>query len=245
MIKMLRILIFSHILLFASFGVYGQNQILKKYRRALENYILTGHETKWHNCDILSADGYTYDGVGQITMPLDNIRQIDMKSTFSSSPCLLINYEVRSKTNLFTLLKFGWRAVNHERLALVLKLTSGISLEVAKNTSYLPYLVAGEADNGREQFLCPSVGHIKPLLVSKMCSPLYLNYKYKAIIIGLLGVTPDLALTSAGVDGTQIRLIKIMSERLKFQPHIKIPDSFEKHANKVCQTQKRTNKLII
>ena len=217
-----------------SFGVNGQGQILKKYRRAIENYIMTGYETTWYNCDILSANGYTFEGVGQITMPLDNIRKIDMKSTISSAPCLLVNYDVRSKTNLLTLLEFGWSAVNHVRLALVLKLRSGISLKVATNTSNLPYLVAAEAESGTEQFLCPRVGHIKPLLVNKMCNSLYLDYKYRAIRIGLLGLLPDFALTSAGIDGTQIRLIKIISERFKFQPHIKIPDSFEKLVNEVC-----------
>ena len=239
---MLWVLILPHVLVLASFGVHGQDPFIKKYRRVMENYIMTGYDATWHNCDMLSADEYTYDGVGQITMSLDKIKEIDMKSTFSSSACLLVNYDVRSKADLFTLLEFGQIAVNHLRLALVLKLRSGISLEVATNTSNLPYSVAGEAESGREEFLCPSVGHIKPLLVNKMCSPWYLNYKNKAIRIGLLGLLPDFALTSTGVDGTLIRLIKMISERLKFQPHIRIPDSFEKLVEEVCQVYKNTNR---
>ena len=223
-------------MLLLSLGVYGQDQILTKYKGAIQNYIMTGYESTWRHCDMLSANIYSYEGVPQVTMDLDKIETLNVKSTFSSSSCLLVIYDVSSKDGLSTLLEFGQNAINYVRLALVIKMRSGITLEMATNTSNLPYLVAAESQHGMEQFICPVVAEVKPRLRHEMCSPSYLDYKNKVLRIGLMGIPPDFVLTSTGsIEGVNIQLIKMMAERLKFTPEINIAASFIAAEDQVCK----------
>ena len=223
-------------MLLLSLEVYGQGQILAKYKGAIQNYIMTGYESTWRHCDLLSANIYSNEGVQQVTMDLDKIKTLNVKSVFSSSACLLVIYDASSKSGLSTLLQFGQNAINHVRLALVIKMRAGITLEMATNTSNLPYLVAAESQHGTEQFICPVVAEVKPRLRHEMCSPSYLDYKNKILRIGLLGFPPDFVLSSTGtIEGVNIRLIKMMAERLKFMPEINIPASFKAAEDQVCQ----------
>ena len=146
-----------------------------------------------------------------------------MKSAFSHSSCLLVNYDVRSEASLSALMDFGWEAINHVRMALVIKVYSGTNLEMASNTSNLPFLVISELEDGRAQFLCPVVGEYKPQLVYEMCSASLLHYQNKILRIGLFGTKPDFVRTpDRALDGSNIRMIKMMSKRLKFYPNITI-----------------------
>ena len=70
------------ILLF-SLGVQGQHHILLKYKKAMQNYLMTGHEMTWHDCDILSANGYSNNDGPQITMSLEKIETLNVKYVFS------------------------------------------------------------------------------------------------------------------------------------------------------------------
>ena len=223
-------------MLLLSLGSYGEDQILSKYKGAIQNYIMTGYESTWRHCDMLSANSYFYEGVPQVTMDLDKIETLNAKSAFSSSACLLVIYDVSSKFDLSTLLEFGQNAINYVRLALVIKMRSGITLEMATNTSNLPYLVAAESQHGMEQFICPVVAEVKPRLRHEMCSPSYLDYKNKVLRIGLMGIPPDFVLTSTGsIEGVNIQLIKMMAERLKFTPEINIAASFIAAEDQVCK----------
>ena len=211
-----------------------ENIFMAKYKDAIQEYIMIGHEEGWQQCDILSSNP-SHDGVPQLSMDLETINKLNIKAAFKYSHCLLVNYGVSSEASLSTLLEFGLKAMNHVRLALVIKMSSGITLETATNTSSLPYLVVAESDSGMEQFLCPVVGGIKPRLGNEMCNPTYLDYKCKALRVGLLGVPPDLILTSTGVEGTNTRLIKMLAEKLKFMPNIKFARSFKLAENQVCK----------
>ena len=234
----------------------GQQEgiFIAKHRDAIQKYIMTGHEEGWQHCDILSENP-SYMGVPQISIKLEKIKTLNIKSAFENSHCLLVNYDISSNASLSTILEFGLEAIEHVRLAVVIKMHSGLTLEAiehvrlavlikmnadnfahrATNISNLPYLVAAESENGMEQFHCPTVGEIKPCLRYEMCYPTYLNHKNKALRIGLLGVPPDLVFTSTGVDGTNIRLIKTMAERLEFIPEIKFATSFIGAIYQVCQ----------
>ena len=83
------------------------------------------------------------------------------------------------------------------------------------------------------------VGKSKPLLDVKMCSESFLDYKSKAVRIGLMGAPPDFVFTSTDlIDGVNMRLIKMMAERMKFKPEISISRSFESAFNQVKGIQK-------
>ena len=109
---------------FFAFGVInllntalGQQSIFfAKYKDAIQKYIMTGHEDGWRHCDILSANP-SDGGLPQISMTLDNIRNLDIRLAFENTQCLLITYDVSSRASLLALLEFGWNAINHVRLA--------------------------------------------------------------------------------------------------------------------------------
>ena len=216
----------------------GQQEgtFIAKYRNAIQKYIMTGHEEGWQHCDILSENP-SYMGVPQISIKLEKIKTLNIKSAFENSHCLLVNYDISSNASLSSILEFGLEAINHVRLALVIKMRSGITLETASNTSKLPYLVAAETENGMEQFLCPIVGEINPQLGNEMCTPSYLDYKRKVLRIGLYGLPPDVIRIpkSTHFVGATPLLIKMMAERLKFIPDIKRPGTWNGAENQVCK----------
>ena len=57
--------------------------------------------------------------------------------------------------DIMQVLPLGWKTVNKKRLSLVLKIGPRIGLNMAANTEKLPFLIAAEMQNGKEQFLCP------------------------------------------------------------------------------------------
>ena len=214
-------------------GTVGQT-FFKKYKAAIENYIMTGEEEgNSQHCDILSAGTHSHVGIAQITMALDKINMLNFKN--SSSKCLLVNYDVTRKADLSALLEFGWATFYHIRLALVVKLHSGLTLGEATNTSKLPYLVAAESSHGKEQFLCPFVGEAEPRLQTDLCAQFYMSYKKKRLRIAFMGILPYVALSENGpIDGTMIQLHKMLAQRLDFQTEIIVPKSFDDVMYKVC-----------
>ena len=205
---------------------------------------MTGHEKGWKQCEILS-DGSSYEAVTQggelsntfldegepqISMDLDKIKTMDIKSAFSSSHCLLVIYHIASNHELEGILDFGRTAFLHVRLALVVKMSSGISLDMAVNTTKLPFLVAAELDNQKEQFLCPVVGKNIPSLQGYMCEPSHADYRFKELRIGAVGMPPywfPLNNNYTNPDGVDIRMIRMLAKRLKFIPKLSVSPNLE------------------
>ena len=167
-------------------------KILQKYKKAIQNYMMTGYEGKWQHCDRLSDNSYYSENEPQITMNLDELRTLNLKAAFAYSTCLLVHYDVSSRASLSALFEFGRKAINHVRLAIVMTMRSGITLEMADYTSNLPYLVAAQLDDGKEQFLCPVVGKREPHVQNSMCDDNFASYKDKTIRFGIIGVPPYL-----------------------------------------------------
>ena len=140
----------------------------------------------------LSDESYYSDNEPQITMNLGEIQTLNLKAAFAYSTCLLVHYDVSSSTTLSALFEFGLKAIDHVRLAMVVTMGSGITLEMANNTSNLPFLVAAQLDNGKEQFLCPVVGKREPHVQNSMCDDNFASYKDKTIRFGIIGVPPYL-----------------------------------------------------
>ena len=69
----------------------------------------------------------------------------------------MVLYYPHHTGDVIKVLPLGWETVHKKRLALVLKMGPGISLERTANTEKLPFLVAAEMENGQEQFLCPGL----------------------------------------------------------------------------------------
>ena len=62
--------------------VSGQGMFLGKYRTQIQNYIMTGHGGGWQDCDILSANTFPAEGTPQISLDLDKINELNIKSAF-------------------------------------------------------------------------------------------------------------------------------------------------------------------
>ena len=225
-----------YLLLFGVFllidGVAGQ-QFLQKHKTAIQNYIMSGEENGWgQHCDMLSAGTHSHEGISQITMALDKINMLNFKN--SSSKCLLVSYDVKSKAELSALLEFGWAVFYHVRLALVLKMHSRVNLGMATNTSKIPFLVAAESSQGKEQFLCPVVGESEPRLQEHFCKPSYASHKNKRLRIVIIEFPPSVVMTAGGKnEGTVLMLLKMLAKRLGFKKEILVPKSFVDAQNMV------------
>ena len=106
-----------------------------------------------------------------MAMTLTNLKTLSKKSAFASMDCLLAIYDIEDKISLSALLEFGWETVQHVRLALVLRMSSGMTLTLAPNTTKIPFLIAAQLEDGTAQFLCPVVGESEPRFEHGMCSP--------------------------------------------------------------------------
>ena len=92
--------------------------------------------------------------------------------------------------SLLALVEFGQRAIQHKRIALVVKLGSGVTLNDIGNTHKLSFLVAAELDNEEEQFLCPVIGQSEPWRQQSMCNESYVSIKDKVLRVGMVGHWP-------------------------------------------------------
>ena len=234
-------LIITVIMLILFKNAFGQHQeqkyFLSEKKDPLQNYIMVGREKGWQDCDILSENSF-YNQVSQISMDLEKVKSLkatNIKSIFASAHCLLVNYQINSEASLSAIMDFGRAAIQHIRLAMIIHLKSGITLNMMKNATKIPFPVAAQLDNG-EEFLCPVVGELVPRIDKNLCKTSYVSYKYKTLRIALIGPMPDFIFTprDGKIEGTGIRLIRMLAQRLKFMPKIQVPSSLNAPVSLVC-----------
>ena len=229
--KLIRAFLLNLGALFLSNITFGTEtrMFLDRYRDEIQEYIMTGHEKGWKNCDILSANTSPHDREPHVSMDLEHIKTLDIKTTFASSSCLLVSYDVEGNESLSTLLDFGWSSFQIVRLALVMKMNSGTNLNMIRNTTKLPFLIAAELEQGKEQFLCPVVGKIAPVLEQEMCDLSHVSYQGKQLRISHIGLPPQFIFdpNSGTIDGTTFRMMRILEQKLNFYAQIVIPNSWD------------------
>ena len=180
-------------ILLLQYEVFGL-ELLSNHQDSIENHMMTGYGKRGSfKCDVLHGLRTLH---GQkikrpsFVVDIDKLDNLDVSSTLASSQCLLVFYHIHSNHSLSTLIKFGWTVVQHKRVALVMKMGSGLTLDMAANTTKLPFLVAAELEDGSEQFLCPVVGQSIPTLQSPMCNHLQLSSRDKILRAATFGVPP-------------------------------------------------------
>ena len=195
--------------------------------------MMTGSETGWQHCDLLTSTSFRDDMTPRVLMDLENMdtfnKQFDQiinHIAFSSSHCLLIAYQVNTEDELSTLVEFGRKTFPYRRIALIITAYSNINLDIVTNSTKLPFLVAVKFDDGETKFLCPVVGEDKLHIDPFMCKLSLVSYQYKSLKIGIIGIDPYFVPIKSGLDGTDIRLLKMLSKRLYFTPEIVTPSSF-------------------
>ena len=126
-------------------------------------------------------------GVIENLITLDRLLTIDLGFLMSSTNCLLALYKADNLQNLTSVIKFGWKATKYKRVALILKLGPGLTLEHAINVTKLPFPIAAETASGEEQFICPFIGEETPIFQGHMCKRQYVSMKKKILRIGMVG----------------------------------------------------------
>ena len=195
--KQLNMILIMAILLFSlPHDCFSQKDpFLAKYGRDIEHFIMNGYSPGWKHCDVIidksEANLQTrFFGERPIfLLEIERLHAIDIQTTFSLSNCLLVSMEVNSNEHIADLIQFGWSVIQRKRLALVLKLGQGLTLDVAKNITKLPFLVAARTQNQRDQFLCPIIGDSNPSFQSVICNT---TYKNKSLRVAVFGVPPDI-----------------------------------------------------
>ena len=66
-----------------------------------------------------------------------------------------------------------------------------------------------------------------------MCDKSYTTYRYKKLKVGILGPPPHFFPTKSGIGGTDIRLLRLLAEKLNFMPDVVVPRTFEQGFNMV------------
>ena len=223
---LLNILIPVVILMFLDKTLGQHNRyFMEKYKEAIQKYLMTGHEDGWDHCDILSANPY-YNGMPQISMDLENIKMLNVKNAFASSHCLLVNYHISDEASLNTLIDFGQNAIQHIRLAVIINMISGITLNMVKNSTKIPFVVAANLDNG-EEFLCPVLGEAISYLKQEFCKSSFISYKNRKLRIALVGPMPEFIFRNFKIDGTSFGLMNMLAKKLNFIPRLKVPGTME------------------
>ena len=205
--------------------VSGQDfgSFLAKYSDAIERYIMAGYGQSWKQCDRLSVGPSQHrmsDVNAKLHMDIETLENFDLSSTaLSSSYCLLIVSSVRDKTTLYSLIQFGWKAIQHKRIGMVMSLGNKMTLKGLKNTTKLPFVIASKLGIAKEQFLCPVVGKLEPVLQSVMCEQSYTDYKRKHIRVGLWPYyTPYATFDEYGKPtGVDITFLELLQDKMEFK----------------------------
>ena len=170
-----------------SSGAHGV-MFMDKHRGALESYVMTGYGEGWKSCDIISDGSLGHEfqeGDTRFLMEVDQFRNLDISKTLLSSQCVLMTYFVKSNESLSALIELGWTIIQHKRLALALKMGPGLTLNMAKNVTKLPFVIGAELWNGLPQFLCPMTGESELYLQDSICDG---SLKDKILRVGYFGI---------------------------------------------------------
>ena len=168
----------------------GMDSLMTKHGKEIQDYVMTGYGNGWKNCDLMSQNikEADFNAVSpQFVITLDRLLTTDMGFLLSSTNCLLALYQVDNLQHLASVIEFGWRATNYKRVALILKLDSGLTLDHGINITKLPFPIAAETENGSKQFICPFIGEDTPIFQQHMCKSKYVSMKKKILRVGMVG----------------------------------------------------------
>ena len=212
---------------------HGQDldEFIAKHKVAIEAHIMAGYGGGWKECDRLIVSPEEHDtpsAIPQVVMDMKSLKSFDIYSGLSQIHCLLVTAYVSNLGMLTDIIEFGWAAVHHKRLGMALKLASNLTLDMATNTTSLPFIIGAKLEGGEEQFLCPYLGmgenmpHLQTI-ISQWPHPTFLG---KTIIIGLSGhgIPPWTFMgTNGKPDGVDIRLVTLLHRKWKIMPKFILP----------------------
>ena len=196
-----------------SVDCYSIRTFLDKHIGDIENYIMTGYGNGWNHCDEITLEPKLIDNRPKYLIDQHFINGIELPNRVASSSCLIVTSQIKSNQSLSALIQFGWNVVRYKRLALVLAMSSDISLDFAKNTTGLPFLIAAQLQGGKEEYLCPLIGLSSPLLQHSLCDKSLYSMKKKTLRVSVFGVLPWIGYPFEGSDP---RFLEMVSEKMDF-----------------------------
>ena len=212
-----------------SLGFSGDTfkSFLASHYADIENYIMTGYGDGWKHCDnlILGPDFHRVNGkASTLVMNFETMQSVDISSTFSPAHCLLLVAHINDTKTLSKIIQFGWKTIQHKRIGMLLKMESNMSLDMTRNTTKLPFLVASELTNGTIQFLCPAIGRNEPFLQAHMCEKSHVSLVGKTITVGVYGHWPYVHM--GYMIGADIMLLNLLKNKMMFDTRIELASSF-------------------
>ena len=204
-------------------------RFLDRHIRDIENYIMTGYGNGWNQCDKITLEPKFLDNRPLYVIDQHFMNRTELPNTIASSSCLIVTSQVKSNQSLSALIQFGWNVVRYKRLALVLAMSSDISLDFSRNTTGLPFLIAAQLEGGKEQYLCPLIGQSSPLLQHSLCDQSLYLMKKKTLRVTLFGLMPWIGYPFEGSDP---RFIEMVSEKMDFSVKMTWASQFPDAINK-------------
>ena len=230
--------------------VFGRDEFgnfVSKYKAAIESYIMVGYGGGWDMCDFLIVTPLKSDFPSedpQIVQEIDELKTLDVFNSFASSHCIIVTALAHDNASFSTLIEFGWSAIQHKRVGMILRLGSNLALDKAANITKLPFVIAAQLESGKEQFLCPTVGSYQPLFQLSMCQQHLTDYRGKTIRVPLfIGFYPygyrvkNIACTRncSVPDGVDFRFLKVLQAKMNFTVKISGVYWLQKQAFKLVQ----------
>ena len=215
--------------LFLAAAVQGNDfgSFVSKYKVDVENFIMAGYGGGWDSCDIIAVSPVKPKpswNVPQLTVDINTLKELDLGSDLLPSYCFLVLAKVKDNATMSAITEFGWTAIKHKRVGMILTLGSDITtLDEARNMRKLPFPIAAHMDSGREQFLCPSVGNQQPLYQHSICEKHLTNYHDKTIRVQLLTESIPLGFMKENgtvPDGVDINILKALQKKMGFKIEI-------------------------
>ena len=217
------------------------SNFMSKYKGGIENFIMVGYGGGWESCDLIVASPIETNlsvDVPYIIGDMNLLKRLNIWNNLAKSHCLLLLAKAKDNATLTAIIKFGWTAIQHKRVGMMLSLGSNMTLDKATNTTNLPFLIAAQLESGEEQFLCPTVGSHQPQLQRKMCYQNLTGYRGKTIRVGFsIAFRPYATMTEDGVpDGVDKRFLKVLQEKMDFDIKIAGMSWQQSHGFKLVQS---------
>ena len=201
------------------------SNFMSKYKGDVEKFIMSGYGGGWEMCDLIVTSPFESNpstDIPNIMGDINLLKTLDIWNILAKSHCLLLLAQAEDNATLTSIIEFGWTAIQHKRVGMMLSLGSNMSLDKGINTTNMPFLIAAQLGRGEEQFLCPTVGNQQAQLQSSMCDQNLALYKGKTIRVGLsTAFIPYGFKTEKGVpDGVDRRFLEVLQDKMDFDVEV-------------------------
>ena len=202
------------------------NMFVSLHKRNIEDFIMTGYGNGWETCDIIAVhprEISSFLDVPRLTVKMEKLMTLDVDrssdtSAIVKSHCILVWARADDYSTISSIIEFGWTAIQNKRIGMMLQLGSNLSLGKLTNITNLPFVIAAQQENGKDQFLCPTIESYKPVLQQSMCRKDDADYRGKTIRVAVFtGAKPFGYMTEDGFgEGVDKRFMDVVKEKFGF-----------------------------